>query len=125
MPARSIDEWLLEWQRWVNAGRLGPDQPIAVSLESRYRSPQVWEANPPDLPPLRDYMGFAVERALLCLPQLERSVIRADYTLDRMPEENEEHLFERKRRYAQVPAWQFQVLKTSGKKYLAIVLKLE
>ena len=121
-PAGMVDDWLHEWSRWVR-GDVYPDIPKCVSVESKYRSPQCWDAPEPQEPPLREWIGFRVERAVNRLPALEMRAIRAEVTTIRQAE-SESAFYERKRRLAHVPAWQYWSLVASAIKYLCSDLNL-
>lgn len=118
-----IEEWLNEWRRWM-LGEIGPDMPRCVSAEHNYNSPQCWDEPEPSEPPLREWMGFKVERAVARLPDSMQRAIRAEYTTVRQPTESEEQFYERKRRLAMLPAWLYSTLVYNSRKTLELSLGL-
>ncbi len=101
-----IAEWLNEWRRWM-LGEIGPDMPMCVSAEHNYSSPQCWDEPEPREPPLREWMGFRVERIVTRLSEPFRTAIRIEICTVRQPTESEGQFYERKRRLANLPAWQY------------------
>jgi len=118
-----IEEWLNEWKRWI-LGEIGPDLPMCISAEHNYSSPQCWDEPEPREPPLREWMGFRVERAVARLRDDMQRAVRAEYTTVRQPVESEAQFYERKRRLAMLPAWQYMTIVTDAKKTIALSLGL-
>lgn len=118
-----IEEWLKEWGDWT-LGRVGPDIPRCVSLESNYQSPQCWDApEPPESVPV-DWRAYRVERCVSRLPEAQRRAVRVEYTLVRQYVETDGQFFERKRRMAQLPGWQYWDVVGNARKSLEIMLGL-
>ena len=118
-----IDEWLEEWRRWT-LGEVGPDVPRCVSAENKWNSPQHWDPPEPPVPPLREWMGYRVERVVQRLPEPCRTALRVDILTVRQPTERIEQFYERKRRMAQLPAWQYHIIVDESIKTVAMMLKL-
>lgn len=121
--AGMIEEWLNEWRRWT-LGEVGPDFPLCISAEHNYSSPQCWDEPEPPLPPLREWMGFRVERCVMRLAEPHRKAIRVEYTTIRQPTESEGQFYERKRRLAQLPAWQYHTVVDDSVKAVELMLGL-
>jgi hypothetical protein len=105
----TVEEWLRIWGQWI-LGRIGPDVPRCISLESQWRSPQCWDAPEPPKKPQPDWIGYRVEIAIKSLPEPFRRAVRVEYSFVRQPGQTDAGFYDAKRRCAQLPAWQYHTV---------------
>ena len=117
----TIEEWLRIWGKWI-LGHVGPDVPMCVSIEHNWRSPQCWDQPEPREPPLPDWIGFRVERAIASLPEPYRLAVRVEYSFVRQPLQSEQQFFEAKRRRARLPGHQYFSVVDKSVKMLELML---
>jgi hypothetical protein len=73
------DDALIEWGRWCRWGSIGPRAPACGSLESSYRSGQVWEVEEPREEDPDWRVGERIERVVTRLPARHRQALKAWY----------------------------------------------
>lgn len=84
LPAELTDlhERLLNWARWAHGGRF--PEVRCQSIESRYRSPQVWHPAAPRVS-VAERDAYAMECLVRRLPEKARFLIRGYYVHRRNP----------------------------------------